>query len=787
MSRPFDREFIAPFLLLSLFAARSAGAVPSDAAPEPASPEDIPAPRDGRGPETTAESPADRKQERGADSTAGVEASAEMQSAEAPSAAATASGTPTTEVTVLGARTRRTPGADYVISARHRERQKYDDPLAVLRMAPGVVARTEDGIGLRPNIGLRGANPDRSKKVALMEDGILVAPASYSAPAAYYFPMIQRMTQIRVVKGPGAIAYGPQTVGGAIDLVTRPIPSSLSGAADLALGAYGYGKAHAYAGFSDGRTGFLLEGVHLRSSGWKELPSGADTGFFRNEWMVKASHVLDPSARERHEFRLKATYSEESSNETYLGLSDADLRRNPNARYPASALDHMRWHRTMVVAEHEFRASEHLTITSAVYRSDFSRRWRKLNHFRGANLFDVLQEPTSPQNAIFYSVLKGEQDSSSPAETLFIGPNQRDFVSQGIQTRAKANLQTGAVSHRLEYGLRLHYDRIERHHSEDGFLMVGGELIPEGSPTIVTVFNEAWTESVALHAVDTMTWKGLSITPGVRIELMRSALVDKALGTREQGAAQALLPGIGVYQALTEELGVLAGVYRGFSPPPPGSTTLKPELSINYEAGVRHSQRHMRAEVIGYFNDYQNLTDVCTLSSGCLDADLDRQYPAGRARIYGLEAFVDRDIPVGPVKIPLLASYTLTHATFSRSFSSDDPIFGAVREGDEMPYVPRHQLSATLGVQAERAGVYASMLYVSRMREQAGSGAYDPKLTTDEEFNVDVSAQLRALSFLELYVNVRNVFDNQPLLARRPFGARPAAPRWAQVGAKISF
>lgn len=688
---------------------------------------------------------------------------------------------------MLGARTRHTAGADYVISTRQRERQKYDDPLAVLRLVPGVVARTEDGVGLRPNIGLRGANPDRSKKVALMEDGIPISPAPYSAPAAYYFPMIQRMSQIRVVKGPGAIAYGPQTVGGAIDMITRPIPSSLSGAADVALGAYGYGKAHAHAGFSDGRTGFLLEGVHLRSSGWKELPSGADTGFYRNEWMVKASHVLDPSARERHEFRVKAAYSEEASNETYLGLSDADLRRNPNRRYPASALDHMRWHRTMVVAEHEFRPTDKLTITSAVYRSDFSRRWRKLNRFRGANLFDVLQDPDSPQNAIFYAVLKGEQDSSSPAETLFIGPNQRDFVSQGVQTRIKLNVDTGPLSHKLEYGLRLHHDRIERHHSEDAFLMVGGELIPEGSPTTVWLFNEAWTESAALHAADTITWKGLSVTPGVRVELMRSALIDKALGTREQGATQAFLPGIGAYQALSEELGVLAGVYRGFSPPPPGSSTLKPELSVNYEAGVRHSQRHMRAEVIAYFNDYQNLTDVCTLSSGCLDADLDRQYPAGRARIYGLEAFLDRDIPLGPVTIPLLASYTLTRGTFSRSFSSDDPIFGTVREGDEMPYVPRHQLNATLGVQASRGGVYASMLYVSRMRERAGSGAYDPKLTTDEEFSVDVSGQVRPLTFLELYLNVRNVFDNQPLLARRPFGARPSAPRWVQLGAKISF
>ncbi|MGC4087315.1 MAG: TonB-dependent receptor [Polyangiaceae bacterium] len=725
---------------------------------------------------------------------------APAQPAEPPSAAAAAAAAPVAEaaprkaeqpqeVTVLGARTRRSAGSDHVISSRKLARHKYDNPLSVLRTVPGVYARTEDGVGLRPNIGLRGANPDRSKKTALMEDGVPIAPAPYSAPAAYYFPMIQRMYQVRVIKGPSAIAYGPQTVGGAIDLMTRPIPSTTSGSIDAAFGSYGSAKVHGYAGFSDDKTGVLLEGIHLRSSGFKELPSGADTGFYRNEWMLKASHVLDPGAAVRNEFRLKLLYSEEGSNETYTGLSDADLRANPLRRYAASALDHMQWHRTGVVAEHELRPSSRMTITTSLYRQDFARVWRKLNRFRGASVFDVLQDPTSPQNAIFSAVLRGEQDSASPAETLLIGPNKRDFVSQGIQTRISVRGQTGPFTHRADYGIRLHYDRINRHHSEDGFLMRGGELMPEGSPTIVTVYNEAWTESLAMHAADTISYRGLSVTPGVRFEFMRSALKDKLSRSTEQGAAHALLPGVGLYQAITEELGVLAGVHRGFSPPPPGSSTaIQPELSLNYEAGIRHSERHARAEIIGYYNDYQNLTDVCTLSSGCVDADLDRQYPAGRAKIYGLEAYFERDFPITEaLRIPVNGSYTLTRATFSRSFSSDDPIFGDVKAGDEMPYVPRHQFYGTLGLEHQRAGGYVSLLHVSRMREQAGSGAFDPKLSTDPETIVDLSVHYRPLPWLELYGNVRNVFDAAPLLARRPFGARPAAPRWIQLGAKASF
>src|SRR6187399_302869 len=128
------------------------------------------------------------------------------------------------EITIVGTRVARTPGSAQVIKQGQLERFEYDDPHAVLTQVPGVYVRQEDGVGLRPNIGIRGGNPDRSKKLTLMEDGVLFGPAPYSAPAAYYFPLITRMVGVKVIKGPSAIAFGPQTVGGAIDFITRSIP-----------------------------------------------------------------------------------------------------------------------------------------------------------------------------------------------------------------------------------------------------------------------------------------------------------------------------------------------------------------------------------------------------------------------------------------------------------------------------------------------------------------------------------------------------------------------------------
>jgi Fe(3+) dicitrate transport protein len=70
------------------------------------------------------------------------------------------------------------------------------------------------------------------------------------------------------------------------------------------------------------------------------------------------------------------------------------------------------------------------------------------------------------------------------------------------------------------------------------------------------------------------------------------------------------------------------------------------------------------------------------------------------------------------------------------------------------------------------------------MREQAGQGDIPEGLRTDRMNVLDVTARLRLVRRGELYLHVRNALDDDALASRRPFGARPIAPRWIQVGTK---
>ncbi len=692
------------------------------------------------------------------------------------------------DVTIVVSRLAQTAGSVHVLDEPQLERFEYDDAHAILGHVPGVYVRQEDGMGLRPNIGIRGGNPDRSKKVTLMEDGVLIGPAPYSASAAYFTPLMTRMTGVRVIKGPSAIAYGPQTVGGAVDFISRRIPLQAEGAVDLAAGEYGYTKAHGHFGWSNDQLGFLVEGVRLGTTGFAELPSGADTGSTRNEWMVKAAYRLDPGAEIDNELRLKLTYSDEVSNETYLGLTDADLRARPYRRYPASALDQMNLHRTSMVLTHVLDAPRwSLRLTTNAYRHVLERAWNKLNRMGGASVAGVLQNPDEPLNAAYYGVLTGELDSTTRADTLYIGPNDRTLVSQGVQTVLSLEQDGRWLSHRLEAGVRLHHDEIRRLHTESGYLMTGGELVPDGEATLTTARNAASTTAVALHVVDALTLGPLTVTPGVRVELMAFSTEDQLLGASGGSFTHAILPGISAYLGLWHDLGVLAGVHRGFSPPAPSGEDVQPELSVNYEAGLRYAAGRSRAELIGFYNDYSNLTDVCTQSSGCVTESLDRQFDAGEAHIYGVEAFASHELPLGPLSVPLMAAYTFTRGQFDNSFQSLDPIYGNVAQGDQLPYLPRHQLAATVGVESERVSGVAGLNYVAPMREEPGSEALAAAWSTDRQLWLDAGVRARVLGPLTLYANLRNMLGSANIVGRRPYGARVNAPRWLQLGAKVEF
>lgn len=674
------------------------------------------------------------------------------------------------------------------------EALEYDDPHSTLAQVSGVYMRQEDAFGLRPNIGLRGANSDRSKKVSLMEDGVLFGPAPYAAPAAYYFPIMTRMTAVEVFKGPGAILYGPNTIGGAINLQTREIPYKTSGEIDLALGQFLTGKAHGWVGTSWDWGGVLIEGVHLQSDGFKELDTGGDTGFAKDEVMFKGSLNSSADDFDFHRLTLKLGYARESSDETYLGLSDADFEENPYRRYSASDKDHFDWTRTQVQLDYELELGDDIDVTITGYRHDFTRAWQKLNQFQGGPTLEaILADPTNGRRQVYYDVLTGAEDSVGGDDTLVLGTNDRTYYSHGVQMISRHRIKGSGWSNSAEFGVRLHQDQIERHHFSDGFLMQSGQLVSDGLDTVTTVRNRDTANALAVHLVDQVALGPVTIAPGLRMESINTERVNLMNGadrTPQKNDDLIFMPGVGVHYELVPGFGLLGGVHRGFSPVAPGqSNEVLPETSVNYEAGARYSQEDTGSlvELVGFFSDYNNLSGQCSFSTGCSDEDLDRQFNAGEVDVYGVEFASAYEAKVASLKIPIRLAYTWTTNEFLTDFSSKNPQYGEVLAGDSLPYVPQHQASLFVGVGQEAWHLNVATTYTSEMLEEAGLFEDDDVLKTDSLFFVDLKADYTIFDGFKIYGKVDNVLNTQPIVSRRPFGARPSRPFLSQAGVKYAF
>lgn len=685
-------------------------------------------------------------------------------------------------------------GSATFIDETELEKFEYDDINRVLANVPGVNIRQEDGYGLRPNIGFRGATPERSKKIALMEDGILIAPAPYSASAAYYFPMVSRMTGVEVFKGPASIKYGPNTVAGALNLTTRAIPLDSQGGFDIATGSDGYNKAHLHYGNTNGDFGYLFEAIDVDADGFKSLDNGGDTGFDKQSFMTKFNYDLS-SQHANQLIELKLGYDSEVSNESYLGLTDADFAVNPNHRYAASQLDLMDWTHFNALFTH-FYQTKRFSLTTRAYRNNFERSWNKVNGFDyDIKLEDIIAKPEQGNNPDFFDVLTGKRDSESNLEALELGDNAREYFSHGIQSDLQASLEFGGVKHELSMGVRYHVDEIERLHTVDYYNMVAGELVKKSTDApLKTTFNTEKSTALSVYIQDSITIDDLTLTAGVRGEFIDATYqntFDEADWLEKD--SRIWLPGFSAFYKASDNLGFLFGVNKGYVPTSPQQDPqIKPEESVNYELGLRFNDSVTQVELIGFFNDFSNLKESCTFSASANCTVIDTEYNAGEVDLYGIEASLKHTFNLtDAIDLPLSLVYTYSESEFKQSFVSDFPLWGEVSAGDEVPYLAKNQLTLTMGLSANQWQASMLVKYIGQMNETAGTGENINfvGVTTEPLTVVDFSASYDIGDGDDgaLYVKVDNLFDEVEIISHRPYGARPSKPRSAIFGYKIAF
>lgn len=692
------------------------------------------------------------------------------------------------EVTIIGSAedAMQLPGSAHVVSEAELEKFAYTDINRMVRQVPGVYLQEEDGFGLRPNIGIRGSGSERSDKITLLEDGVLMAPAPYSAPAAYYFPTAGRMHRIEILKGASILRQGPATVGGVVNLISTPIPSQTSAEVNLETGDFSTHNLNASYGTRSAHWGMLLETQQLQSDGFKKIDrSNQDSGFEVEDYLAKFTVNTAGDSSFYQQLDLKIQYSEELSNETYVGLTDRDFRDTSNRRYGLTANDQMDTRHSSISARHLLQLNDQITLTTTAYQNRFKRDWFKVDKIDGSS-FGSLIDAANIGDVSAQSILNGDTDAE-----ISIKHNAREYTSQGLQSVAEWSVS----SHQMELGIRYHEDDVDRFQPSEVFQQSSGNLVFDRITSPSSSNNRIEeAEALAIHFMD--TWQAsaqLDVTMGLRhedIDTRQLRYSDPQRSTRTLTANNSVsetLWSLGATYDLTPNWQVLAGVHTGFAPASAGSSdNVEPEKSQNYEAGFRYQSDAFNSSVIGFFSDYESTVLNCSQAFPCGQQSSGSQ-SLGQSEIAGVELMLEtRLYNSGSVQVPLMVSFTHTDAEITDAESND-----SLHAGDVLRYVPENVLSTQVGINyGDSLSVYLNANYVSAMchnNECDRPGIDDTFLETDETLIFDLVGHYSVNENTRLYVKIDNLLNEQEIVARSPGGARPSKPRAASVGVNFQF
>ena len=682
-------------------------------------------------------------------------------------------------------------GSASVITEDELKTYEYTNIHKILSNVPGVNFRPEEGYGLRPNISIRGTYADRSGKITLMEDGVLIAPGPYSASSAYYFPTAGRIAGVEVLKGPAAISEGPYTIGGAINLLSTPIADESGGMINQEFGEDATSRTHIHYSFVGERLAMMVES-HLWESGGFDTIKGysQDTGFDKEDTVIKIRLTSEPGATVYQEVNFKYQDSDELSEQTYVGLADADFRKDAHDRYGLTALDNMdNEHKTNQISYLADFGKLEFTATS--YDNDFARNWFKVDKIdnqkvygHGNGINNIIAAANAGE-ATAIAILHGT--NADPVE-IKLKNNNRAYTNEGLDL----NLQFNGDVHTLTVGYR------DTEDSEDRFQVYaytpwsGGKLgaLTIGSDPGYSSNNRLTTaEASAFYLNDEFTMGALTVNVGFRSEewtIVQQRYVDAARSAinTEKGYPKTLsdndnsLMGFSAAYDMNDTTQLFFGFHEGFTPTGGGAD---PEEADNIEMGVRYTDGNTYMEAVYFDTDYQNMFGECKASGGATGScEIGDTFNAGEASISGLELVVQTEMTsASGVKYPLSAVYTSTDAEFDNTFDSD--FWGSVAAGMEIPDLPDSQLALQAGFETENGLSGNATLYSYGSTCSVASCAAGTEI---DSYNViDASLTKAVNEAMDVYMVVSNVTDETDVIARAPKnGARAQMPRSILVG-----
>jgi Fe(3+) dicitrate transport protein len=592
---------------------------------------------------------------------------------------------------ILPDRLESVPGSYFLVDEKALQERRPFSVQEALSNVPGVHVVGENSFGLGVNIGVRGLDPRRTARTLLMEDGMPLFLAPYGDPAAHYTTPLERVQRIEVVKGSGQILYGPQTVGGMINFVTRPVPSDgqVHGNVTATLGNNDFTSLYGNIGAGDERGGLMIDALHKKGDGIRD-----NHDFEIQEYTAKGQLNLS----DRHTLIAKASYFRESSHVSETGLGAVEYHED-KYQAPTGKNDVFEHERTTFQLQHLFQINHQLKLSTQAYYAKSERAsFRQINDPGGLGGRSVMDRCTGLGVA-----------TEANAEQCGGRWRPREYEYWGIEPRLDLQHSLFGVESNAVLGFRYHREDIKRNQFRGGDPRIQSQAYAEAFGDHREKIHSD-VEAKSYYAQNTFYVGDWTFTPGLRIEDLRirtnilraEGAVQNNPESKDTNHQSKVLPGFGLTWNGIEKTTLFAGVHKGFAPPRPdrdisapgGANTAavvntKPEESTNWELGARSNYiKGVTFETTLFHTIFDDIVVAGPTSGSFING--------GQSQQTGLE--LAGRINFGHIydsahNIYLAGSYTnLITAKFKKTNAAAD-----VFSGDRLPYAPKHLASLSLG------------------------------------------------------------------------------------------
>ncbi|MHA8102852.1 TonB-dependent receptor [Aquirufa nivalisilvae] len=426
-----------------------------------------------------------------------------------------------------------TPVAIHKISATLLQDTKAIQLTEIINKVPGVVMlnynNEQHAMGIRQPFGT-------SPYFLYMEDGLPLRPLGVFNHNALIETNIQGLNSVEVIKGPASSLYGPEAVGGAINLISKMAPGTPTASIGFQADEWGYARSQFTAGGQLSKKWSLMTGGYIarQKNAW-----ASNSDFDKSSINVRLDYQISPNTKLWSSFAYNDYFSQTGGNIDSIG----------------------------------FYSRTYKSPADFTYRSSFSSRSRITLEHKGAN------HSFSSLTAFYRKNSLGQNPAYSiawtaPSTTASGQINSNDFTSLGIMgqhsrqfTWLNAKLITGFLLDRspnMYWAYRINLNATLRPDKKSVEKYEIASVLPNSylANYQAVIWNKAVYAQWDLHPIEQ-----LRISLGGRFDDMSfdySNYIDQSTGTKSYAQFS---PKIGMTYEASQAVGFYANYSKGFSPP----------------------------------------------------------------------------------------------------------------------------------------------------------------------------------------------------------------------------